>query len=38
MMIDPFSYVDQYKDASCQEILKFKSKRQSRAFVYRHSS
>ena len=25
MMIDPFSYVDQYKDASYQEILKFKN-------------
>ena len=25
MMIDPFSYVDQYKNASYQEILKFKN-------------
>ena len=25
MMIDPFQYVDQYKDASYQEILKFKN-------------
>ena len=26
MMIDPFQYVDQYKNASYQEILKFKNK------------
>ena len=26
MMIDPFQYVDQYKDASYQEILMFKNK------------
>ena len=26
MMIDPFQYVDPYKDASYQEILKFKNK------------
>ena len=25
MMIDPFQYLDQYKNASYQEILKFKN-------------